>query len=81
MLEKILRSLPHIKTIYLAIKPNVSVDVIYFTDERPQLGVQAIPTRNNGVPNFRQTQAATWDPRFQENNEGQDPDSAHESRK
>lgn len=30
VLEKMLRSLPNIKTIYLAIQPNVSVDVINF---------------------------------------------------
>ena len=52
-----------------------------FTDKRPQFGVQALPARNNGIPNLRQTQAATGDQRFQKNHERQDTNPTHESRR
>ena len=53
VLEKILRSLPVVKTIYLAITPKVSGHVTnwltFISDDWPQLRVLSILIRDHGV--------------------------------
>ena len=66
VLEKILRSLPTIKKIYLAITPKVSLfghvstqSSSLYADVRTECRVRKISERNYGVINIRQAQTAT----------------------